>query len=66
MGTLSVQRTLAALALLALLPVGSRVPALVAATITAAVVWAVIGYETWRYDELRRRVRHLPDWHWRA
>ena len=57
MGTLSVQRTLAAAALLALLPVGSRVPALLAATIPAAVVWAVIGYETWRYDELRRRVR---------
>ena len=42
--------------LLGLLPVGSRVPALAAAVIPAVVVWAVIGYETWRYDELRHRV----------
>ena len=58
MGTLSVQRTVAAIALLALLPVGSPVPALAAAAITVAVLWAVVGDETWRYDELRRRVRH--------
>ena len=58
MGTLSAQRLIAGLVLLAMVPVGSRVPALAAATMTAAVAWAVIGYETWRYDELRRRVRH--------
>ena len=58
MGTVSIQRTIAGVALLALLPVGSRVPALAAATMTAAVAWAVVAYETWRYEELRRRVRH--------
>lgn len=58
MGTLSVQLTVAAIALLALLPVGSPVPALAAAAITVAVLWAVVGDETWRYDELRRHVRH--------
>ena len=58
MGTLSVQRLIAGVVLLALLPVGSRVPALAAAAITVAVVWALVGYETWRYDEVRRRVRH--------
>jgi low temperature requirement protein LtrA len=57
MGTLSVQRAVAGVVLLALLPVGSRVPALAATGITVAVVWAVVGYETWRYDEVRRRVR---------
>ena len=49
---------IAASLLLALLPVGSRVPALAAAAMTAAVAWAVVAYETWRYDEVRRPVRH--------
>jgi low temperature requirement protein LtrA len=58
MGTVNRQRLLAAGLLLVLLPVGSRVPALVAATIVAVVLCVVVAYEVHRYAELRDRVRH--------
>jgi low temperature requirement protein LtrA len=58
MGTLNRQRLLTAIVLLALLPVGSRVPALAATAIVAAAMCGVVGYEAWHYAELRDRVRH--------
>ena len=60
MGTLNRQRLLTAVVLLALLPVGSRVPALAATAIVAGAMCGVVGYEAWRFADVRDRVRHRP------
>ena len=58
MHTLSVRRILCALALLALIPLGVVLPALVTVGILAAVLCALIAYEALRFAEARDRVRH--------
>ena len=56
--TLNRQRLLAAAVLVALIPIGVEVPSLVAAGIVAAVLVALIGYESLRFADARHRVRH--------
>ena len=58
MHTLNRQRLVVAAVLLALLPVGSRVPALAALAIVVALTCGLVAYETWRFADLRDRVRH--------
>jgi low temperature requirement protein LtrA len=58
MHTLSTRRLLCAFVLLALLPAGAMLPALVTLAILAAVLAALIAYEALRYAEVRDRVRH--------
>ncbi|MBJ7331070.1 MAG: low temperature requirement protein A [Solirubrobacteraceae bacterium] len=57
-GRFSTQRLVVALVLLALIAVGTEVDALVSIGIVAAVLWALIAYETWRFADLRDRLRH--------
>ncbi len=56
--TLSRRRVGAAVVLLALVPVGPLVDALVALAATAAVIVTLIAYEAIRYSDVRDRVRH--------
>jgi low temperature requirement protein LtrA len=51
-------RVIAAIALLALIPATRELDALVVAGLAAAVLWTLIAYETWRFGELRRELRH--------
>ena len=55
---LSWQRLVAAALLIALVPVAVSLPALVTLTIVAALLAALIAYETHRFAELRDRMRH--------
>ena len=57
LGTFSVQRLVAALVLVAYLPVAHSVDAVVSVGAVAAVVWAMLAYEGVRYAESRRAVR---------
>jgi low temperature requirement protein LtrA len=57
MGTLNHERLAVAAVLVALLPAGSRLPALAAMALLAAVICGLVAYETWRYADLRHRVR---------
>jgi low temperature requirement protein LtrA len=52
------RRTIAAIALLALIPVALVVPALAALALVSAVCSAVVAYEALRYREDRLRLRH--------
>ena len=54
----SVQRLVCAVVLLALIPLAVEVPALVTMTIAAALLAALIVYESVRFAELRERLRH--------
>jgi low temperature requirement protein LtrA len=56
--TINRQRLLLSLALFALLPAAVELPALAALAIVAALLCALITYETISYGEGRRRVRH--------
>jgi low temperature requirement protein LtrA len=56
--TINRQRLLLSLALFALLPAAIELPALAALAIVAALLCALITYETISYGEGRRRVRH--------
>jgi low temperature requirement protein LtrA len=58
LGTLNRQRLLCAALLLALLPVATEVPALATLAILAAVLAALVAYETFHFAELRDRIRH--------
>ena len=61
-GTWNPHRTLAAVALLVLIPLAWRLPALAALGMVAVLLAALVGYELWRFGEARHRVRHhLPD-----
>ena len=51
-------RSVALLACLALIPLGTEVDAMVSVALAAAVTSSVIAYEAIRYAEARRRVRH--------
>jgi low temperature requirement protein LtrA len=52
------RRVAAAVALLALIPVGLELPALAMVAIIVALVWALIVVETRGYGESRQDVRH--------
>jgi low temperature requirement protein LtrA len=56
--TLSRRRLLLAIVLLALIPVGVELPALATVGIVAALLVALIAYETHSYGDARARVRH--------
>ena len=58
MHSLSGRRLVCAIVLLALLPAGAALPALATLGILAAMLVALISYETLRYAEVRDRVRH--------
>ena len=58
MHTLSVRRLVCALVLLALLPAAAALPAIATLGILAALLSALIAYETLRYAEARDRIRH--------
>jgi low temperature requirement protein LtrA len=58
MHTLSVRRLACAVVLLALLPAGATMPALVTLGILTALLVALIAYEALRYADSRDRVRH--------
>jgi len=60
MRTLNRRRLVCAIVLLALLPAGAALPALVTLGILAALLSALIAYEALRYAEVRDRVRHQP------
>jgi low temperature requirement protein LtrA len=57
-GTLNVGRLVALGLCLALVPVGTEVDAVVALALAAAVTSALIAFETVRWAEARRRIRH--------
>jgi low temperature requirement protein LtrA len=52
------RRVAAAAICLALIPVATAVPALVALALVACVLWALIGYEAIRFADARDRIRH--------
>lgn len=54
----SSQRVVAAAALLALIPLVTEIEALASVGIAVVLLWALIAYETWRFGELRDRLRH--------
>jgi low temperature requirement protein LtrA len=54
----STQRLVAALVLLAVIPLALELPALASVAIVAAVLSAVILYEVVRFAELRDKMRH--------
>jgi low temperature requirement protein LtrA len=56
--TLSRRRLFMAIVLLALIPVGVELPALATLAILAALLVALIAYETHSYGEARDRIRH--------
>jgi low temperature requirement protein LtrA len=61
-GTVNIQRLVLALALFALVPVATLVPALATLAGINVLLWATIAYETIRvYDERRYRLRHGLD-----
>ena len=61
--TWSVRRVVAAVVLLVLVPVAPEVDALVALAVTAAILVALIAYETIRFAEARDRIRHQGGGH---
>ena len=57
-GSLNRQRLVTAVVVLALIPAGTRLPALATLGVLAAVLVVLIAYETLRFAEARDRVRH--------
>jgi hypothetical protein len=60
MRTLSGRRLLCAIVLLALLPAGAVLPALLTLGMLAALLAVLIAYEALRYADARDRIRHQP------
>ncbi len=60
-GTLNRQRLLVAALLLALIPVGERIGALMDLLLVSGIVVALIAYEATRHGDIRDRVRHHLD-----
>ncbi len=58
MQTLSTRRLVCAIVLLALVPAGAVLPALLTLGILAALLCALIAYEALRYADSRERIRH--------
>jgi len=63
LGTFSGQRLVAAVALLAFVPLAHEVDALASVAVVATVLWALVAYETFRYGDARREVRHAEHQH---
>jgi low temperature requirement protein LtrA len=59
--SVNAHRVVVALLLLALIPVGARIPALAALGLVAAVLVGLIAFESLRYSLLREQVRHEED-----
>jgi len=59
--SLNVQRAAVAAVLLALMPVGTRIPALAALGLLATVTTALIAFEAVHFAAVRERVRHEGD-----
>jgi hypothetical protein len=59
--TLNTQRLVLALVLFALVPVATEIPSLASVAGVNVLVWAMIAYETARYDDRRYRLRHGLD-----
>jgi low temperature requirement protein LtrA len=59
--TINRQRLVLGIALFALIPVGTLVPALATLAGVDILLWAMIAYETANYDERRYRLRHGLD-----
>lgn len=59
--TLNRQRLALAVVLVALIPAALHTPALATLGGVAALIWAMIAYETARYDDRRYRLRHGLD-----
>ena len=57
-GALKVHRVLAALAALVVIPIGTEVDAVVTVVLVAAILSALVTYETFRYAEARQQIRH--------
>jgi low temperature requirement protein LtrA len=57
-GSFNQPRLVAAVVLVALVPVATGIPALLALALVAVVCCALIGYESVRYAEARDRIRH--------
>ncbi|MFA9270120.1 MAG: low temperature requirement protein A [Baekduiaceae bacterium] len=57
----STQRVVMAAVLLALIPLHKDIDALPLVGIVVVLLWALIAYETWRFAELRDRLRHQVD-----
>jgi low temperature requirement protein LtrA len=57
------QRLLAAILLVALLPVALEISALTTTAVVAALLAALIAFETWRFADLRDRMRHQLEHH---
>ncbi len=60
-GSWNPHRSLAAVALLALIPVAWQLPALAALGLVAVILAALVGYETVRFGRPRAEVRHPPE-----
>ena len=58
LGSVSVQRLVAALVLLALVPLAHEVDALITVAVVAVVLWCLIAFEALHYAEARDLVRH--------
>ena len=59
--SLNRQRLVVTVALVALIPVGVELPALVTLTLVAALCIGLIAYEAIRFADARDRVRHAPE-----
>ncbi len=57
-GTFNTQRLIAAALLLAMIPLATAVPALLALGLVTAVACGLIAFEVRRYSETRQRIRH--------
>jgi hypothetical protein len=56
--TFSVQRLVAALILVAFVPIAHEADAWVTIAVVGAVLWGMLAFEMVRYAEARRHVRH--------
>jgi low temperature requirement protein LtrA len=59
--SINIQRVVVAALLLALIPVGARIPALAALGLVTAIMVAMIAFEAVKFADLRERVRHEED-----
>ena len=57
LGTLNIQRLVVSVILLALIPMGARLPSLTSLGILAGVLIALVAYEATRFREIRHRIR---------
>jgi len=57
-GSLNAERIAVVVLLLVLIPLVSHLPALATLAVLAVVLMALIGFETYRYAELRHEIRH--------